>query len=246
MLLIAAVVHAAEPPVEVEVDGLGVDATSGSPVVRLVEKTAREGAARRELPIWIGFAEAQAIILQMQGLPPPRPLTHDLMTQLVERLGGKLREVVIDDMRDGTYVATIHLDGHGGEPLTVDARPSDAIALALRVRARILVSDALLTAGPSGPLAPAHVWGLTMQDLTPEMGVFFQADGSDGVLVSDVAVGGVAHELTRGDVITALDGTPVHSVHDLQTRIAARPGAEPVRLSVRRQGQDVQVQFSAD
>src|SRR2546425_11892025 len=76
---------AAAGPVEVKVDGLALDPDSGSPIVRLVEKA----KAHRELPIWIGPFEAQAIALEMQGGPAPRPLTHDLMKQLVERPGGK-------------------------------------------------------------------------------------------------------------------------------------------------------------
>ncbi len=234
-------------PVEVEVGGLGIDTLIGSPVVRLVEKRPAEGAVRRELAIWIGPAEAQAIVIEMQGLPLPRPLTHDLMTRLVERLGGKLRRVVIEDLREGTYFATVHLDGPGGKALTVDARPSDAIALALRGRAGILVEEALFGTGTARAVpVPARLWGLTVQDLTPEMASFFQVEGREGVLVSDVAGAAPAREVVRGDVITALDGEPVHSVTDLRARVGARSGTDPVRLSVRRGGQELVVRFVPD
>src|SRR5919197_418555 len=106
--------------VEVTVHGMGIDPVTGSPVVRLVEKA----KAGRELPIWIGPFEAQAIAIEMRGVPPPRPLTHDLMKQLVERLGGKLTRVVIGELRDNPYFATLHLDRPGGKELTLDARPS--------------------------------------------------------------------------------------------------------------------------
>src|SRR5262249_32676895 len=79
--------------VEVEVRGMGLDPTSGTPVVRLVEKA----KAARELVIWIGPFEAQAIAMQLEGVAAPRPLTHDLMKTLVERLGAKLDRVVIED-----------------------------------------------------------------------------------------------------------------------------------------------------
>src|SRR5882672_3422789 len=128
---------AAAGPVEVKVDGVVLDPDSGSPVVRLVEKA----KAHRELPIWIGPFEAQAIALEMQGVPPPRPLTHDLMKQLVERLGGKLVRVEITDLRENTYFATVHLEGPGGKGFAVDSRPSDAIALALRLHGPILVAE---------------------------------------------------------------------------------------------------------
>src|SRR5436190_5256592 len=176
--------------VEVTVEGLLLDPSTGSPVVRLVEKSGSGKAAgdapARELPIWIGPFEAQAIALEIQGVPPPRPLTHDLMKQLVERLGGKLERVEIFDLKDNTYLATLHVAGPGGKDLAIDARPSDAIALALRFHGPILVSDDLFakSAATRANPAAAHLWGLTVQDLTPEMASFFQADDVQGVLVS--------------------------------------------------------------
>src|SRR6266849_1879539 len=197
---------AAAGPVEVKVDGVALDPDSGSPVVRLVEKAARA----RELAIWIGPFEAQAIALEMQGVPAPRPLTHDLMKQLVERLGGKLTRAVIGELRDDTYFATLHLQRPDGQELTVDARPSDAIALALRLHGPILVAEELFARAAAGRASPAaHLWGLTVQDLTPEMAVLFQAPGGRGVLVSDVAPAGPARGVARGDVIVALDEQPV-------------------------------------
>jgi bifunctional DNase/RNase len=232
-------------PVEVTVGGMRLDVSTGTPVVQLVEKADRG----RELPIWIGPFEAQAIALELQGVPPPRPLTHDLMKQLVERLGAKLNRVVIEDLRDSTYIATVHLDGPGGGGVKVDARPSDAIALALRLRGPILVSEELFakaaTTRPPIPTA-AHIWGLTLQDLTPEMARFFEAPGARGVLVSDVADAASAHEALRGDVITAVDGAPVASVDDLAKRVDARAAADPVRLSVRRHGRDVTITFASE
>src|SRR2546425_8480120 len=196
---------AAAGPVEVKVDGVVLDPDSGSPVVRLVEKA----KAHRELPIWIGPFEAQAIVLEIQGVPAPRPLTHDLMKQLVERLGGKLTRVVIGGLHDNTYFATLHLQRPGGKELTVDARPSDAIALALRLHGPILVADELFARAAAGRAAPAaHLWGLTVQDLTPEMATFFEAPEGRGVLVSDVDAAAPARGVARGDVIVALDGDP--------------------------------------
>jgi len=233
---------AASGPVEVQVDGVALDPDSGSPIVRLVEKA----KAHRELPIWIGPFEAQAIALEMQGVPAPRPLTHDLMKQLVERLGGKLTRVEIGELRDNTYFATLHLQRPGGDELAVDARPSDAIALALRLHGPILVAEELFARAAAGRASPAaHLWGLTVQDLTPEMAVFFQAPGGRGVLVSDVAAAGPARGVARGDVIVALDDQPVGSVDELATRAGARAANAPVRLSVRRAGRSLQVRFPA-
>lgn len=232
-------------PVEVTVQGMQLDPATGSPVVRLVEK-AKTGSAR-ELPIWIGPFEAQAIALEMQGVPAPRPLTHDLMKQLVERLGGKLTHVVITDLRENTYFATLYLDGPGGKDVTVDARPSDAIALALRLHGPILVAEELFAKAAAANATPAaaHLWGLTVQDLTPEVARFFEAPDARGVLVSDVEAAGVAHDVARGDVITALDGEAVGTVEELTTRADARSAADPIRLSVTRGGRHVDVRFSA-
>jgi bifunctional DNase/RNase len=229
--------------VEVKVGGLGLDPVTGTPVVQLVEK----GDGGRELPIWIGPFEAQAIAMEMRGVPPPRPLTHDLMKHLIERLGGKLTRVVIGDLRENTYFATLHLAVRDGEGLTVDARPSDAIALALRLQGPILVDEELFAkAAAARPAAgPAHLWGLTLQDLTPEIAAFFELSGAGGVLVSDVADAAEAREVRRGDVITALDGERVESVEDLTSRARARAASAPVRLSVQRGGREVQVRFGA-
>src|SRR5213593_1080155 len=242
-LAVAGLAWAAAAPVEVEVRGVRLDPTTGSPVVQLVEK----GKGARELPIWIGPFEAQAIAAEMQGVPLPRPLTHDLMKRLVESLGGRLDRVVIGDLRDNTYFATLHLAGADGKDISLDARPSDAIALALRLHGPILVADEVFAKSRAAHATPAaaHLWGLTVQDLTPEIAVFFKAPEAKGVLISDVGDDAPAHEALRGDVITALDGEPVHSVGELADRAGARATAEPVRLSLRRGARDLTITFAA-
>jgi len=232
---------AAAAPVEVEVRDVRLDPTTGSPVVQLVEK----GKGGRELPIWIGPFEAQAIAAEIQGVPLPRPLTHDLMKRLVESLGGRLDRVVIGDLRDNTYFATLHLAGADGKDISLDARPSDAIALALRLHGPILVADEVFVKSRAAHATPAaaHLWGLTLQDLTPEIAVFFKAPEAKGVLVSDVGDDAPAHEALRGDVITALDGEPVHSVGELADRAGARTTSEPIRLLLRRGARDLTITF---
>ena len=231
-------------PIEVVVDGLGLDPVAGTPVVRLAEKaTADHGG--RELAIWIGPFEAQAIALEIQGVPAPRPLTHDLMRQLVERLGGKLLRVVVGDLHDNTYFATLYLAAPGGKRLTVDARPSDGIALALRLHAPILVEEELFArAATQASPAAAHLWGLTLQDLTPELAALIDLGDAHGVLVSDVAATAVAREVVRGDVITALDDARVDTVDDLTKRASARTLASPIRLSVRRGEKELKLSFT--
>jgi uncharacterized protein len=95
----------------------------------------------RRLPIIIGAFEAQAIALEMEGVVPPRPMTHDLIRNLIDQLGSTLSEVFINDMVDGTFYAKLAFDSHG---LELDARPSDAIAIAVRCNAPIYVSSDIL------------------------------------------------------------------------------------------------------
>lgn len=126
--------------VEVDVMRLGLDRSSNSYVVILQEK---EGS--RLLPIWIGQPEAESIVTQMNNVKRERPMTHDLCKSLILGLGGALRRVQITRVQKNTYFAELHI--HRGESVVhVDARPSDSIAIALRLAAPIYAPESLLTA----------------------------------------------------------------------------------------------------
>lgn len=128
---------------EVDVMGVRVEMPSNQPIVLL-----REVSGERYLPIWIGAVEATAIAFAQQGVVPPRPLTHDLIKDLLEALGRELQEVQITDVRDGVFFATLVFDGG----VEVSARPSDSIALALRTGTRIVCAeDVLAEAGLAVP-----------------------------------------------------------------------------------------------
>jgi len=120
---------------EVDVVGVRVEMPSNQPIVLL-----REVTGDRYLPIWIGAVEATAIAFAQQGVVPPRPLTHDLMKDLIGATGNELTEVRITEMRDGVFYAVLVLSS-GAE---VSARPSDSIALALRTGSRIVCADDVL------------------------------------------------------------------------------------------------------
>jgi bifunctional DNase/RNase len=124
--------------VEVKVQSLGLDRSSNSPVVILEEM---EGD--RVLPIWIGPSEASAIAMQLADMEFTRPLTHDLLVAVLNGLGGSLRKVIITRVEKNTYFAELIIH-RNGEIISVDARPSDSIAVALRVDARIFAQDELL------------------------------------------------------------------------------------------------------
>jgi bifunctional DNase/RNase len=123
---------------EMTVAHLGVDRNTESPVVILREK---DGS--RVLPIWIGPAEASAIAMELQGVKAARPMTHDLLKQVIVGLGGELRRIVISAVRENTYFAQLLIQRED-HVFQVDARPSDSIALALRLNAPIFASDQLL------------------------------------------------------------------------------------------------------
>jgi hypothetical protein len=137
---------------EVTVAGVTVDPVSKSPIVVL-----REPETGNVVPIWIGLLEANAIVLALEGTELPRPMTHDLMKSILHATGTRLLSVEIADIRENTYFAILQLEGNG-ESVRVDARPSDAIALALRCGARILVSETVL-AQSSIPAPPASEGG---------------------------------------------------------------------------------------
>jgi bifunctional DNase/RNase len=138
-------------PQEVEVVAAYVDPNSQVPVVVL-----RGKRDKRVFPMVIDPAQLNAIALPLNGVTPPRPLTHDLFLTLFGRLQVTLTRAVITDFRDDIYYATLHLNGAGGE-MVLDARPSDAIALAIRAKIPVLVEDRVLEKSgrrPAGPQRP--------------------------------------------------------------------------------------------
>ncbi len=121
--------------IEVTIDSIRVSLMSQHRVIIL-----KEIGGERFLPIWIGPFEADAITIELQGVEVPRPLTHDLLADVIETLGAQVSHVVVNDLRNDTFYAVIVLD-RDGEEIEIDSRPSDAIALAVRVSAPIFVAE---------------------------------------------------------------------------------------------------------
>lgn len=117
--------------------GVVFDTISNSPVLIL-----KDSGAERYLPIYIGFFEAQAIALKMDNIPTPRPMTHDLINNLIKDLGIIVEKIVISDLKDNTYYAEIHLI-KDSQKFIVDSRPSDAIAIAVRCECQIFANEEL-------------------------------------------------------------------------------------------------------
>jgi uncharacterized protein len=129
--------------IEMSIKGLMIDPITNMPIIIL-----RDGDGGRILPIWVGVFEANAIALQMENVQTPRPMTHDLLKNVIEDLSAAVERIVVTDLKENTFYAVIHLrtDGRG---VVVDARPSDAIALALRAGAPIYVEETVIESARS-------------------------------------------------------------------------------------------------
>ncbi len=152
--------------IEMTIKGLMVDPITNMPIVILRDK---EG--NRVLPIWVGIFEANAIALQIENISTPRPMTHDLLRNVIQDLKAAVQKVVVCDLQENTFYALIYL-GLNGDTLAIDARPSDAIALALRTRAPIFVEETVIDNAKTVDFAPEkadsdrlHKW---LESLDPD------------------------------------------------------------------------------
>lgn len=153
---------------EMKVKGLTLDPLTNMPIVIL-----KDLEGERALPIWVGIFEANAIALEMENVPTPRPMTHDLIKNILEGIQAKVSRIVVNDLKDNTFYAVIFLSLNGNE-VPIDSRPSDAIALALRVDAPIFVAKKVLDEARSIDLSDPELqddkekWKEWLEDLRPE------------------------------------------------------------------------------
>lgn len=129
--------------IEMTIKGLMIDPITNMPIIIL-----RDQEGQRLLPIWVGVFEANAIALQIENVQTPRPMTHDLLRNVISDLAGRVERIVVTDLKENTFYAVIHIRTNG-HAIAVDARPSDAIALALRTEAPIFVEDSVITSARS-------------------------------------------------------------------------------------------------
>lgn len=153
---------------EMQVKGLTLDPLTNMPIVIL-----KDLEGERALPIWVGIFEANAIALEMESVPTPRPMTHDLIKNILEGMQTTVTRIVVNDLKDNTFYAVIFLSLNGNE-VPVDSRPSDAIALALRVSAPIFVAKKVLDEARSIDLSDPELqddkekWKEWLENLRPE------------------------------------------------------------------------------
>jgi bifunctional DNase/RNase len=129
--------------IEMTIKGLMIDPITNMPIIIL-----RDEDGQRVLPIWVGVFEANAIALQIENVQTPRPMTHDLLKNILEDLSAQVERIVVSDLKENTFYALIHLRTDG-QVLAVDARPSDAIALALRTHSPIFVEESVINSARS-------------------------------------------------------------------------------------------------
>ena len=134
--------------IEMTIKGLMVDPITNMPIVVL-----RDADGERVLPIWVGVFEANAIALQIENVATPRPMTHDLLRNVIEDLKGTVDRIVVSDLKENTFYAVIYLRV-GEEMVAIDSRPSDAIALALRAKAPIFVEEQVIDRAKSADASP--------------------------------------------------------------------------------------------
>jgi bifunctional DNase/RNase len=152
--------------IKMTVRGIALDPITNMPIIIL-----KDPDERRALPIWVGIFEANAIALELEKVSTPRPMTHDLLKNILEGLGITVKQVIVNDLKENTFYAMIELN-HNGGVITIDSRPSDAIALALRVNAPIFVTEKVVTAAKNIEVSEEKEetdrWKEWLENLKPE------------------------------------------------------------------------------
>jgi uncharacterized protein len=148
------------------VRGIALDPITNMPIIIL-----KDQEEKRALPIWVGIFEANAIALEMEKIATPRPMTHDLIKNILDGLGATVQQIVVNDLNDNTFFAVIEVS-YDGNVVNIDSRPSDAIALALRVNAPIFVTEKVVSKAKSMDIAEEKEetdrWKEWLENLKPE------------------------------------------------------------------------------
>lgn len=206
-----AVAPDSEPLIQVNVYRLVVDPASQQPVVTLVDSD-----EKRAFPIWVGLSEARAIHSELQGKEHFRPLTHDLLARIIDKVDGKIHRVVITHIKDNVFYATLVIE-KDNSLIEIDARPSDSIVMALKFNAPIYVTRSLFEKMSIPMEAPKKIgedYGLNLQEITPELAKYLSLESSRGVMVSAVRPGSRAEKdgIQPGDILVEIDGQLIADV----------------------------------
>jgi bifunctional DNase/RNase len=215
---------------QVKVHRLIVDPKSKQPVVSLADSN-----KQRALLIWIDFFEARAIYSEMQGIQHRRPLTHDLLERIIQKVDGKIHHIVITHTKENIYFATLVIE-RKESLVEIDARPSDSIVMALKFKAPIFVSKALfkdmaIPVEREKELEEAE-YGLILQDLTPSLAKYLAFESNQGVLVSGVIRGSRAEKdgIEEGDIFIEVGGQVIEDVLSMKAALAKSKPSVKARI----------------
>jgi bifunctional DNase/RNase len=229
LVLVAISKEIPSPFIEMEVKGVRLDTLGHNPVVLLADK---EG--KRALPIWIGLLEANAIEKELKNITSPRPMTHDLLHSILTQVQVRVKEVKIVDLKDHTYYAKLFLK-LSKEVIEVDARPSDAIILALKSKIPILISTKILDEQGIALTEESHFgerYGIRIQELTPALASYFNFKGKKGVLVAEILPGSVSETsgIKAGDIITKVNSKEMGSVEEFEEMLDTGKAGDSLRI----------------
>jgi len=231
------------PFFEMEIKGVSIDPVGQRPVVILVNKE-----ENRMLPIWIGLLEANAIDQELNAITSARPMTHDLLHSILAKVHVRVKEVRIIELKENTYYARLFLKSDK-EVIEVDARPSDAIALALKSKAPVFVASKILAEQGIAFTKKGAVgerFGIRIQELTPALASHFDFKGKKGVLVSEVLLDTPAETsgVKAGDIITKIDSHQVGDVDEFERALDdVKPGSS-ARILLFRDGKTREISLS--
>jgi bifunctional DNase/RNase len=217
--------------IRVHVYRLAVDPATQQPVVSLVDSD-----EKRAFPIWIGFPEARAIHSELQGEEHFRPLTHDLLAGIIDKLDGKIHRVIITHAKDNVYYAI--LVARKNETLIeIDARPSDSIVLALKANAPIYVTRSLfekMSISMEARQENGQDYGLSLQEITPQLAGYLSLESSRGVMVSAVrpASRALKDGIRPGDILVEINGQAIADVLSVQDLI--KNSRRPLKAKITR------------
>ena len=225
--------------IRVSVYRLSVDPASQQPVVTLADPD-----QQRVFPIWIGLSEARAIHMELQGTDNFRPLTHDLLAGIVDRLDGTVSRVLITHIKDNVFYATLVIKKNN-DLIEVDARPSDSIVMALKFNAPIYLDRSLfeiMSIPVEDPRegVPEEIgknYGLNIQEISPELARYMSLKSRQGVMVSAVRPGSQADQdgLQVGDILIEIDGQELPDVKTAQDLM--KEGDDNLRVKLMRNNQ---------
>ena len=225
---------------QVKVHRLIIDPKSEKPVVILAD-----GNEKQALMIWIDYFEARAIYMERQGVDFKRPLTHDLLERLIQKTDSKINKVIITHVKENTYYAVIELDIDGSS-VRIDARPSDSIVMALKFKTPIFVSKKLykeMAVALEEQPDISEKYGLSIQNLTPDLSGYFSFESTTGVLVTDVRNGSGAEKdgVKNGDIFVSLEDQGVEDVISFRKNLVQ--GQAPIKAKIFRNRQFLIIQL---